>query len=310
MSSVYILGRDITDKSIYILLNGASFRQYEFENIFWRLGILRTPSLTGHPYILGLYCLLILTIYIYVAQKVRISVVALLFSGIFFSVSRIAYGGLIVVLAIEMMKRKKWLLLPLLFPIAFALAWVNLGDDFNLSTIFESHLPESGEITIAHDIRKYSRHKAIEVWKDNFLWGVGPGMFGGKVSFLYNSPSYEKYNFNLIPYLMESRSIEQFWFQILAETGIVGTLCFISFIVMFFFVLHIARKRAANDKTKNLFAGLRAFIPCILIYSLGSGINIAPVLFTYCAFVGISLGNLNNHAAVKTSAMHLKERST
>jgi O-antigen ligase len=35
--------------------------------------------------------------------------------------------------------------------------------------------------------RKYTNHKAMQVWKDHPLWGVGPGMFGGLNSIMYNS---------------------------------------------------------------------------------------------------------------------------
>jgi O-antigen ligase len=146
------------------------------------------------------------------------------------------------------------------------------------------------------DIRVYSRSKALKILKDHPLWGVGPGMFGGIVASKYKSHIYELYNFDSgrKQYVESIGGIEQFWFQISAETGLLGTLCFINLIAVLLIYLYKLRGQAPFEELKGLFSALMMFMVCILLYTTGSGINIAPVLFTYFAFIGIGLGGLIN----------------
>ncbi len=294
MGSTYILGKNITDQSVYIFSN----MPMDDIDIVWRYGIFRTPSLTSHAWVLGIYSLLIFTIYIYYAKKLKIAVAAPLLSGIFASVSRLAYGGFIFIILLQLIKRRKWIIfLLLIFICIFAIYETNIKH-FNLLKITESSKRyENGKIDNLN-IRTHTGQKALEIWKDHPFWGVGPGMFGGIVSIKYNSHFYNYGEYNIFPMavlmLKQRGGIEQFWFQILAEMGIAGTLFFINFIIMLFIVLYKARKHADSDEIRNLFSALMIFMGCILIYSIGSGINIAPVLFTYCAFVGIGLGSYSN----------------
>jgi hypothetical protein len=277
MGSVYILGKAITDKSIYIFHNMPG----DNIDIVWRYGIFRTSS---HPYVLGLFNLLILTIYFYTARKLNIKVFFLLLSGIIASVSRMAYGGLIVVMSMQLFKVKKWLI-PLLLITLVVLIYIN-----NILNLSE---PTNGGDLDFNNVRLYSRYKSIEIWKDHPFMGVGPGIFGGIVSLRPNSHIYAEYNFRETVYINKVGSIEQFWFQIMPEMGIIGALLFINFIIFLFITLYKLREQAMSQDMKNLFSALIVFIPCILIYTIGSGINIAPVLFTYCAFVGMGVGSMD-----------------
>ncbi len=287
MGSVYISGKDITDQSVYILFS----RPKDSLEIAWRYGIFRTTSLTCHANLLGLFNLLIFTIYFHTEKRTNIKIYVPLLSGVLLSVSRMAYGGLIAIVAMEIMKRKKWFLLILVFMITFALLQVNFGDNFNLPGFLKSLSSDNRTVSIAHDIRGYSRNKSLEIWEDHPLGGVGPGMFGGIISFKYHSYINELYNLRSGYLEEQAKSIEQFWFQILTEMGIVGVLLFINLIVFLFIALYKLKEQTMSQDMKNLFSGLIVFIPCILIYTIGSGINIAPVLFTYCAFVGMGLGS-------------------
>lgn len=242
-------------------------------DIVWRYGIFRTSS---YPYVLGLFNLLIFTIYFYTEKKVKIKTVIPLLSGVLASVSRMAYGGLFFVILLQLIKRKKWIILLLLVITVF----------FAFNKMNYDKSKDSGYF----DIRAQTQQKALEIWKDHPFGGVGPGMFGGIVASKYNSYIYAEYNVQNQAYIHRVGSIEQFWSQILAEMGIAGTLLFINLIFFLFITLYKLRKQAMSPDMKNLFSGLMVFIPCILIYSLGSGINIAPVFFTYCAFVGMGLG--------------------
>jgi hypothetical protein len=126
-------------------------------------------------------------------------------------------------------------------------------------------------------------------------------MFGGIVASRYRSYIFEEYNI-LSPYIQNLGTIEQFWFQILAEMGVVGTLCFINLIIMLFLLLNISERHAVTGELKNLFLALKVFIICILIYSLGGSINLTRVIFAYNALVGIALGCIYNRSIHETSS--------
>jgi O-antigen ligase len=290
MGSVYISGKDITDKSVYIFFS----RPVDNIEVAWRYGIFRTQSLTYHAYILGLFNLLILTIYFYTEKRANMKIYIPLLSGIISSASRMAYGGLIFLISIQIFRRRKWSIPLLIVGLFILIANINLsGPPAGQRILSLSGLTETGN-SDSDNIRTYSRNKSIEVWKDHPDWGVGPGMLGGIVASKYNSYIYEQYNVSNLSYFSSVGGIEQFWFQILAETGIIGVILFINLFFFLFITLYKLREHTISQDMKNLFSGLIVFIPCILIYTIGSGINIAPVLFTYCAFVGIGLGSIDN----------------
>jgi hypothetical protein len=89
MGSVYIFDKDIADPGVYLFLNRSDVASLN-KDITWRYGIFRTPSLTYHAYILGLFNLLILTIYSYTKKRMSVPLVAILVSGVIASVSRMA----------------------------------------------------------------------------------------------------------------------------------------------------------------------------------------------------------------------------
>lgn len=77
------------------------------------------------------------------------------------------------------------------------------------------------------DGRVYYVKKAVEVFKDRPVIGYGFGTFGGAATLAYSSPIYEKYDIKWNFYS------DNQYIQILAETGIVGTiLIFITVISM------------------------------------------------------------------------------
>jgi O-antigen ligase len=291
MGSVYIFDKDIADPGVYLFLNRSDVASLN-KDITWRYGIFRTPSLTYHAYILGLFNLLILTIYSYTKKRMSVPLVAILVSGVIASVSRMAYAGLMYVLAVQSLK-KKWMIPVLIIFILVAVLGLYRNDNFNIQNLNISgntHIENIGP----DKTRAYTRYKALEIWKDHPFWGVGPGMFGGIVASKTRSYVYEEYNVLNQNYIHRVGGIEQFWFQVLAETGIAGTLCLMNVLLTLFIVLYLLKKHAMSPDMKNSYSALMVFIGCILIYSLGSGINIAPILFTYCAFVGIELGCIKN----------------
>ncbi len=94
MGSVYIFNKDITDPSVYIFRSNNPAANAE---MIWRFGIYSA----NNAYILGLYCLLMLTIYFYRSKNKSILIIFMLLAGTLASGSRMAYGGLIFVMSIQ-----------------------------------------------------------------------------------------------------------------------------------------------------------------------------------------------------------------
>ena len=291
MGSVYVFGKDIIDPAIYIFTN-KSYYDSSSLSVTWRYGIYRAPSLTYHAYILGLYCLLFFTLYVYNANRKKIIVPFFLISGIIASVSRMAYAGLIFVITVLSFKKKSWII-PSVLMISLVAVFLINNNYLNLNDL---HLSQTAIIdkTDPENTRPYTRYKSLEIWQDQPVWGIGPGMFGGIVASKFNSPVYSDYDLKNKNYLIKVGGIEQFWFQLIAEMGIVGFLTFLSFIATLFITLFTLSKNVETQDMRDIFSALSIYLFCIMIYCLGSGINIAPVLFTYCAFTGIGLGINNN----------------
>ena len=285
MGSVYVLGKDITDPGVYIFLNSSLYSPDFLNTIIWRYGIFRSLS---YSYNLGLYSLLMLTI-LFSTKKLNTALFIPLIAGIIASVSRMVYAGLIFVMTIQAFKKRRWIIPLILLISLVSLLLINSYDlDLNDPRMLETAILDK---TDPENIRPYTRYKSLEIWQDQPVWGVGPGMFGGIVASKFNSPVYSDYNLINKNYLINIGGIEQFWFQLIAEMGIVGFLTFTSFIAALFIRLFTLSKNAETQNMRDLFSALGIFIFCILIYCLGSGINISPVMFTYCAFVGIALGS-------------------
>lgn len=295
-ASRYILGKDIYDRGIYFLRHTLSEDAPGFFKDLWRFGIYRASSLMHHPNILGLYCLLILTIYLSMVKKVNFAVLISLFTGIFVSVSRMVYMCFVFIIGLQIFRYRKWLFTLVLIPLVIVFFYMSfLLDISEQKDMSEFMKKEDSVFFYKIPYRAYAGEKAMEVWKDNSFWGVGPGMFGGVVSIIFQSPVYEEYDFDFIGMraLRNYRSLDQFWPQILAEMGIIGAVGFAGLLISLFITLFILRQRAASDEIKGLFTGITAFIMVILIYTIGSGLNITSVLFTFSAFAGMGLGCSN-----------------
>ena len=247
-----------------------------------RFGIMRTPSLMGHPNIFGLYVLLFF-ILDYANYK-RIRWQNILFAiGIFLSVSRMVWISFVIgifYLSIQG-KSKKMLLLFALATIVVSLA------------IPSFYLHTTREMDPEKYFRGYTLMKSLEIWKDHPVLGIGPGMYGGVVSFVYNSPVYEHYNYSprWYDYMVIIRSLDQFWTQVLAEVGMAG---FMAFAVMLLILLMIARKESLNA-ARDSFRGKMhlgfSTVPIILaLYLFGSGLNLTPFILTYGILFGSVLG--------------------
>jgi O-antigen ligase len=277
----YILGKDVFDSGVYLLRSPPKTEAQSIE--IWRLGISRAHSLMHHPNMLGLYSLLILTLYLSLAKRINSAVFIPLFTGIFLSISKMVYTGFLLVVGLNFY-RKRWFIvffIPLI--ILIILITVNFND-------LEGRYWASEQEKMSY--REHTRHKAIEIWKDYPFWGVGPGLLGGKVSVKYLSPIYDEYDIS--PWGPETfGSLDQFWPQILAEMGIVGTVSFTGLLAVIFIIILSLRQYTASEEMRSLFTGLAAFTMVVLIYTTNSGLNLTSILFTYTAFAGMGLGCSN-----------------
>lgn len=311
--SRYALGKDIKDLGTYFLSSLPLDLHRTVILDHWRFGIFRAPSLVRNPNLLGVYSLLFLTIYIFIKKKVNIIVIASLLSGVFFSVSRRTYISFVVLAGIRLFRSKKrWGIIAIiaivitLFSIS---SFINPGimefmkkfEKIGFMMTGEDYSSESSEAVNTISYRKYAKGKAMEIWRDYPLLGIGPGMFGGKVSVrMHLSPVYEEYYFIAENLLTEWEGIDQFWPQALAETGIIGTLFYAYIFVSLFVIFIILRKEAYSEEIKGLFSGLTTFIIVIVIYSLGGIFNFTSVMFTYLAFAGIGLGCADKYQVENT----------
>jgi len=293
--SRYFFERNIADNRVYIFISNLLNID---PKIMWgegfRLGIYRADSVLSHYNLLGLYSLLILSIYFHVRKKVNIVVIFALFAGIFSSVSRTAYAGFALLTGLQICKGRKWLLI-FLIPVIVLLFYMGLFDNVDMTSVKNEELNGVKQEMLSY--RQFARDKAMAVWKDHPIWGVGAGMFGGSVAFKYKSPLYEEYNFTLI--LNWFHSLDQLWPQVLAEMGIVGTAALASLFISILFVLFVSRQRATSDEMKNFFAGLATFTIIFLFYTLSGNMNNVSILYPYCAFAGMGFGCLGQPYLIK-----------
>ena len=282
LSTRYILEKDIDDRGVYILryipLGSQTFKNY------WRFGIYRAPSLMPHPNSLGIYSLLILTIYLSIVKKVNPLIFISLLTGIFVSISRQVYTGFMFVAGLQIFRGRRWFILLMIIPVVMLM--------FSMSSLSEFDMAKGEKKRGFVTFSEYTRHKAIEIWKDNPFWGVGPGMFGGPISVKYQSPFYEEYNFSATKKNTLGRwhDIDQFWPQVLAETGTVGTVVFAGLLISLIILFLILRQRVNSDEMRGLFSGLATLPIIIIIYAFASSLNNPSFLFTYSALAGIGLG--------------------
>jgi hypothetical protein len=287
--SRYVIGKGITDPGIYILRKTPTFSPGETIENIWRYGIYRTPTFMAHPNNLGLYCLLIYIIYFYSTPKKNLLVLCLLLSGIFVSVSRTIYAGFMLLLAYQTITNKKLLLTLAIIALVTPLIFLNILKDKGaleyVQKITSDINPAENE-SVNH--RAFTTAKSLEIWENNPLIGVGPGMFGGQIAKSANTHLYDEYNFGELSKEYTNKwGLDQFWFKILAETGIIGTAAFTGLLLSLLGIFIIRKKQAASDEMKGLFEGLSLYIAIIIIYLLGSGFNMASVIFTFFSLVGL-----------------------
>jgi O-antigen ligase len=270
---------------IMIIITGDNYQPLN-----WRMGIYRTPSIMKHYNLLGFYSIFILTIYLSITKRINVFSFSSLFAGVTLSVSRLAYLSFAFLAGLQTLKGRKWFIALLIIILLMLLYVFFISNDitfFDEASIQEHTI--TGEVMTGGMIplREYALSKGLELWKDHPLWGVGPGMFGGDVAVKSKSPLYEEYNAFM---LLLFTSLDQFWPQVLAEMGIIGTIAFAGLLVSLLLSFLLSRRWAADELTRGLFTGLAVFTVFIFFGTFSNSLNNAPILYPYCAFAGMGLG--------------------
>lgn len=144
--------------------------------------------------------------------------------------------------------------------------------------------------------RAYSLFFSLKLLYDKPLFGVGPGMFGGMFSFIFDSPIYRDYGFSQLwyEYGREMNSIDMFWPQIWGEIGIIGFLSFIFFMYKMFSDFLKKGKNSiflGDNSLGAILIGCSLFLPCLLIMGLGSSLNIPTISVPFGCLAGIALSS-------------------
>lgn len=147
--------------------------------------------------------------------------------------------------------------------------------------------------------RAYSLFFSLKLLYDKPLFGVGPGMFGGMFSFIFDSPVYRDYGFSQFwyEYGREMNSIDMFWPQIWGEIGIIGFLSFILFMSQTFIQFLKKGKKSillGDNFLGAILIGCALFLPCLFIMGLGSSLNIPGIFVPFGCIAGMALSNYKN----------------
>jgi len=247
--------------------------------VYLRFGFMRTPSLLGHPNVFGLYALLFFILDFSLYRRFRWQNMLFL-SGIFLSGSRIVWVALYFSLFyLLIQKNKKIIATFILMTIAIA-------------CILLPYLSTSKEVTSETYFRRYTILKSIEIFKDYPIMGVGPGMYGGWITSEFTSYIFDKYQFapQWIENIKKHRTLDCFWFQNLAEIGLLGTL---SFIILLIVLWMIARREAILSNglfRRKMLSGFSVIPIVIAAYLFTSVLNVTAFLLTYTMLFGMVLG--------------------
>jgi len=147
-------------------------------------------------------------------------------------------------------------------------------------------------------LRTHGFERGIAIFMDNPILGMGPGTYGGMVSFLTNSPSYAIYNFSShwFSYCKGFRSIDNFFPQLIAEGGIIGTAIFFIF---WFKVSHFLFSQKHDFSWLGNALGMSLL--CILPILFGSGLNLQIITFMLWSLIGMFIAYSCRHSFIKTS---------
>lgn len=152
------------------------------------------------------------------------------------------------------------------------------------------------EVHIITDAEKYLRlfayKEAFSLFRNHPVLGVGPGMFGGLASILFNSPYYNYWPTHFKDFVFNMGSVDSFWPVILAETGILGFIAYLMiFITLCTWLSNAARWYRTFDDTYMAALGkvARNYTLAVIIMCFFTGLNNPFVTYTFFSLCGIYL---------------------
>lgn len=162
--------------------------------------------------------------------------------------------------------------------------------------IYSSSFLEVSNMDIRLDQEKYFRYftflQSLQLFQESPLTGVGPGMFGGVVSVMFQSPVYDSWPIWFRDYVYNIRSVDLFWPSLLADTGIIGTFFFcMIFVSLYRFIrkASIYFRDAGEFVLADIGRVLYLYIFALAIMAFVAGFNSALVTYSYFALVGMYL---------------------
>jgi putative inorganic carbon (HCO3(-)) transporter len=234
----------------------------------------QTYSLAGHgkQNYLGVYATLLFFLsYTFKEPIIKFSR-ANIFFLLVFTVSRQAWMSFVAIFSF--FKRKKVLIVGL--PILFLLIVISMGQKLEMN-------PEEY-------FRLFAFLESLRILKEHPLTGVGPGMFGGLASVIWQSPIYEKWPPLMYWWVYRIRAIDSFWPVIWGELGIIGFSLFVGgMLSLFFYLKRLAAtfSHLADFQLSLIGRTLQWFMIALVIMGFAGGWNCPFVTYTYFALVGI-----------------------
>jgi hypothetical protein len=138
--------------------------------------------------------------------------------------------------------------------------------------------------------RGFTFGESLRLLKENPVFGVGPGMFGGLASVLFKSPHYDSWPKSFKQMVQSLRNIDLFWPWVWAEFGVLGTIAYLFIWLSMFLWIRRTRKffRERGDRLLSETGWvLQYYILALFVMGFAGGLNSAFVVFTYFALLGI-----------------------
>ncbi|MBT0663018.1 O-antigen ligase family protein [Geobacter pelophilus] len=144
-------------------------------------------------------------------------------------------------------------------------------------------------------LRTMAAANALTIVTKSPLLGVGPGSYGGSVSFKLPSPIYENIYFppKIFEFAEKIQSLDSFYSQIFAEYGIIGAFVFLWFIFSLSSHLKKQAMLSFNNGNKTVaafrFATSGLFVSFYFLF-MGGTLNSPLYGLLTCAIAGAALG--------------------
>ncbi len=252
-----------------------------------RLGLYRITSLVGYTgsNYLGMYCILGLSFLFIDKKSIEKNkiYIFLVFLAIILTLSRQAYGALIVVLfTLDYKKRILVLFLSTLLFIAI------------LVTLF-IQMPV---LNFNNYYRLFAYKESVAVLLDHPLFGTGPGTFGSTTSVIYASPYFNNWPVFFQYSVKKMGSLDSQWPTILAETGLLGFTAYLLFWVILYKHLKKCQRWFHNNGSpflSNTGKTLSSYTLGLMVMCFATGLNKPFVIYTFMGACGIYFSIYNQH---------------